>query len=214
MRPFKALLVVLVLGLLPSIAALALPPPRTVLLLGDSLSSAHRIPVESGWVSRLQARLNAASPIPPVVVNASRAGKSMTEALEELPGLLARHHPDAVILELGGNDAFLGASEVQLRGDLSRLIDLVRDAGARVAILGFEIPPRLDRDHCGARLRGVYRQVAHDKEVMLLPSLMAGISDHPALLLDDGVHPTAAAGQRMLDNAWGVLAPFLLEGDR
>lgn len=60
----------------------------------------------------------------------------------------------------------------------------------------------------------MYRQVARDKHVVLLPSLMAGVSDHPALLLDDGVHPTAAAGQRVLDNAWGVLKPFLLEAAR
>lgn len=150
MRRFKTLLASLLLGLLLPVATLAAAPPHTVLLVGDSLSSAHRIPVESGWVHLLQERLKAASLTPPVIVNASRAGKSMTEALKELPGLLARHHPDAVILELGGNDAFLGASEAQLREDLSRLIDLGRGAGAKVAVLGFEIPPKLDRDHCGA----------------------------------------------------------------
>lgn len=211
MRLIRILLAALLVALLPATMALAAAPPRTVLLLGDSLSSAHRIPVESGWVHRLQDRLTLASATPPVLINASRAGKSMTDALAELPGLLAKHHPDAVILELGGNDAFLGASEMQLHRDLSRLIDLARNAGARVAVLGFEIPPRLDRDHCGARLSAVYRRVAGEKNVVLLPSLMAGVSDHPSLLLDDGVHPTAAAGARVLENAWGTLKPFLLD---
>jgi acyl-CoA thioesterase-1 len=116
-----------------------------------------------------------------------------------------------VIFELGGNDAFLGASTAQLRHDLTRLIDLARGAGAKVAVLGFELPPKLDHDQCAARLRGVYRQVAHDKHVVLLPSLMAGISNKPALLLDDGVHPTAAAQALVLDNAWSTLKPLLLD---
>jgi acyl-CoA thioesterase-1 len=40
---------------------------------------------------------------------------------------------------------------------------------------------------------------------------MAGISDKPALLLDDGVHPTAVAQMRMLDNAWPTLRPLLVD---
>ncbi|UGB39288.1 GDSL-type esterase/lipase family protein [Frateuria soli] len=211
MRLIKILFATLLIASLPVTMALAAAPPRTVLLVGDSLSSAHRIPVESGWVQRLQDRLKLASATPPVIINASRAGKSMADALAELPGLLAAHHPDAVILELGGNDAFLGASEAQLHRDLVRLIDMARDAGARVAVLGFEIPPKLDHAHCGARLSAVYRQVAGEQNVVLLPSLMAGVSDQPSLLLDDGVHPTAAAGERMLDNAWSTLKPFLLD---
>jgi acyl-CoA thioesterase-1 len=192
-------------------AVAATSPEKTVLLVGDSLSSAHRMPVESGWVSLLERRLQATTATPPTIVNASRAGKSMAEALVELPELLARHRPQAVILELGGNDAFLGASEAKLRDDLSRLIDLARTAGARVAVLGFELPPKLDRDQRGATLRNIYREVAQDKQVVLLPSLMAGISNQPALLLDDGVHPTAAAQPQVLDNAWGILRPFLLD---
>ncbi|MCX7514802.1 GDSL-type esterase/lipase family protein [Frateuria hangzhouensis] len=196
---------------MPATTVLAAVPAQTVLLVGDSLSSAHRVPVASGWVSLLTRRLQASAATPPTIVNASRGGKTMADAIAELPGLLARHHPQAVILELGGNDAILGATETQLSHDLSRLIDMAHDAGARVAVLGFEIPPKLDHDRCAARLRGVYRQVAHDKGVVLLPSLMAGVSNQPALLLDDGVHPTATAQARLLDNAWSTLKPFLLD---
>jgi len=212
MKLFKTALSALLLCIaMPAATALAATPTRTVLLVGDSLSSAHRVPVESGWVSRLERRLQTTTAAPPAIVNASRDGKTMADALAELPDLLARNHPQAVILELGGNDAILGASETQLRQDLSRLIDMAHGAGARVAVLGFEIPPKLDHDQCAARLRGVYRQVAHDKHVVLLPSLMAGVSDKPALLLDDGVHPTAAAQALVLENAWRTLKPFLLD---
>lgn len=184
--------------------------PRTILLVGDSLSSAHRIPPEAGWVNLLQQRVDRATPTPPSIVNASRGGKTLTDALKELPGLIAAHHPQLIILELGANDAILGAARQALEQDMTRLIDLGEASGAKVALLGFEIPAKLDKDHRAEMLRGVYARVAQHKHIVLLPSLMAGTSDKPALLLDDGVHPTAAAQKRMLDNAWPTLRPLLI----
>jgi acyl-CoA thioesterase-1 len=60
-------------------------------------------------------------------------------------------------------------------------------------------------------LHATYAEVAREEHVVLLPSLMAGISNHPELLLDDGVHPKASAQALMLDNAWPTLRPLLLD---
>ena len=182
----------------------------TVLLVGDSLSSAHRIPAEAGWVALLRERVDHATTTPPSIVNASRGGKTMDDALKELPALITAHHPRLIILELGANDAILGANRQTLEQHMTQLIDLAQASGAKVAVLGFEIPPKLDKDHCADTLRQVYARVAKDQHVTLLPSLMAGISDKPTLLLDDGVHPTAVAQVRMLDNAWPTLRPLLI----
>jgi acyl-CoA thioesterase I len=186
-------------------------PSRTVLLVGDSLSSAHRIPVEAGWVALLRQRVDHATPTPPSIVNASRGGKTLTDAMKELPDLIASHRPRLIILELGANDAILGANRQTLEQNMTQLIDMAQASGARVVLLGFEIPAKLDKDHCADMLRQVYARVAREEHVTLVPSLMAGISDKPALLLDDGVHPTAVAQARMLDNAWPVLRPLLID---
>jgi acyl-CoA thioesterase-1 len=135
----------------------------------------------------------------------------MADALQELPNLIATHHPRLDILELGANDAILGANRQTLQLDITKLIDMAQASGAKVALLGFEIPAKLDKNHCADLLRQAYTQVAQEKRVALLPSLMAGISDKPALLLDDGVHPTAVAQVRMLDNAWPMLRPLLID---
>lgn len=158
----------------------------------------------------LQQRVDHATTTPPSIVNASRGGKTMDDALKELPALITAHHPRLIILELGANDAILGANRQTLEQHMTQLIDLAQASGAKVAVLGFEIPPKLDKDHCADTLRQVYARVAKDQHVTLLPSLMAGISDKPALLLDDGVHPTAVAQVRMLDNAWPTLRPLLI----
>lgn len=182
----------------------------SVLLLGDSLSAAHRMDDDAGWVALLERRLAATTANPPRIHNASRGGKTLTEGLAELPALLDAHHPDVVIIELGGNDAILGAPSGELLGNLSNVIDLAGSTGATVVVLGFVIPPAFDKDGSADTLQAVYAQAAADKQVVLLPSLLAGISDNPGLLQDDNIHPNAAAQPRVLENAWPTLAPLLL----
>ena len=115
-----------------------------------------------------------------------------------------------MIIELGGNDAILGAPSGELLGNLSNVIDLAGSNGATVVLLGFVIPPAFDKDGSADTLQAVYAQAAADKQVVLLPSLLAGISDDPTLLQDDNIHPNAAAQPRVLENAWPTLAPLLL----
>lgn len=182
----------------------------TVLIVGDSLSSAHRMAESEGWVALLGGKLAAETKTPPAIVNASRGGKTLTDALDELPGLLSKHHPQVVLLELGGNDAILGAQRPQIERDLGRLVDLAQAAGAKVAVLGFAIPPAFDKDGSADLLREAYRSVAKDKQVALLPSLLGDISSDPSLLQDDGIHPNAAAQLRVLANAWPTLRPLLV----
>lgn len=184
--------------------------PATVLIVGDSLSSAHRMEASQGWVSLLKDRLATETEHPAAIVNASRGGKTLTDALDELPGLLATHGPDLVVLELGGNDAILGAKRDVIERDLSRLIELSRAQGAKVAVLGFVVPPAFDRDGSAETLREAYAAVARSHDVALLPSLLGDISGTPALLQDDGIHPNAQAQPRVLDNAWPTLRPLLL----
>jgi acyl-CoA thioesterase-1 len=184
--------------------------PDNVLILGDSLSSAHRMADEAGWIALLQKRLAADTTTPPTIHNSSRGGKTLADGIRELPALLELQHPDVVVIELGGNDAILGVPATELQRDLTHLVDLAQNAGAKVTILGFALPPMFDKNGSAEMLRGVYARVAKAEDVTLLPSLLAGISDMPALLQDDGVHPTAAAQPMVLDNAWGTLRPLLL----
>jgi acyl-CoA thioesterase-1 len=59
------------------------------------------------------------------------------------------------------------------------------------------------------RFQAVYRQLARELEVDLLPSLMDGVGLQPALMQSDGVHPNAQAQPVILEQVWDRLAPML-----
>jgi acyl-CoA thioesterase-1 len=201
---FRAILW-LVLCLVPLSAGAA--PPRPILVLGDSLSAAHGIAPADGWVALLERRLRDA-PAPQPVVNASISGETTAGGLARLPALLAEHRPALVVIELGANDGLRGLPLAEARANLARMLEAVRAAGARAVLVGIELPlnygPRY-RDG----LRSLYRDLAGEFNVPLVPFLLEGVALDPALMQDDGLHPNAAAQPKLLDNVWKVLQPLL-----
>jgi len=183
---------------------------RTILVLGDSLSSAHRIPPESGWVALLAARLKTADARPTRdVVNASISGETTAGGLARLPGLIARHHPGIVLVELGANDGLRGLPIDEIHANLVRILQTCRDAGAKIVLLGIELPVNYGPQYRTA-LRGMYRDIARDFNVPLVPFLLDGVAEDAALMQDDGLHPRADAEPKVLENVWPVLKPVVL----
>ncbi|MBD9367404.1 arylesterase [Xanthomonas sp. XNM01] len=179
-----------------------------VLVVGDSLSAAHNIPVQSGWVSLMEQRIRREIKPPPAVVNASISGETTSGALTRLPGLLQKHRPSVVVIELGGNDALRGLTPVQLRGNLEKMIVLSRDAGAKVLLLGIDVPPNYGPAY-RERLRRSYSELSSQYGTGLVPFLLEGVALQPGLMQSDGLHPTAAAQPKVLETVWPALEPLL-----
>ncbi len=126
-----------------------------------------------------------------------------------LPGLLDRHRPAVVVIELGGNDALRGLAPAQLRGNLERMIMLADAAGAKVLLLGIDVPPNYGPAY-RERLRRTYAELAAGHGgTALVPFFLEGVALQPGLMQADGLHPVAAAQPRLLDNVWPVLEPML-----
>lgn len=193
--------------LLPALAC-AKGPAGKVLVLGDSLSAAHNIPAGSGWVDLLQRRLSAQQGSTATVVNASMSGETTAGALTRLPALLVREKPAVVVIALGGNDALRGLTPAQIRGNLAAMVQASQKAGAKVVLLGIDVPPNYGAAY-RQRLAAVYRDVAATYEVPVLPFLLEGVALQPGMMQSDGLHPTAAAQPRLLDNVWPLLRPLL-----
>lgn len=193
--------------LLWGVAVAQAAPTRSVLVLGDSLSAAHNIPVESGWVHLLGERLGKMQP-PWRVVNASISGETSLSGRNHLPTLLAKERPAVVVIELGANDGLRGLPLDALRDNLAAMIDLAQKRGARVLLLGIELPVNYGPQYRDG-LRAIYADLARSKRTGLVPFLLEGVALDPTLMQDDGLHPLAAGEPRVLDNVWQGLAPLL-----
>ena len=190
---------------LPIIANAA--KPRTILVLGDSISAAYGIQREAGWVALLEQRLLENHP-QARVVNASISGETTGGGLTRLPTALAQHKPNVVILELGGNDGLRGYPVAKMRENLQKMIDLSIGAGATPLLVGMQIPPNYGIRYTTA-FRDSFSSLATSNEIPVVPFLLEGIALGPGLMQSDGIHPTAEAQPAMLDTVWPVLLPLL-----
>ena len=191
-------------------AALAAQTPieaKTILVIGDSISAGYGIQRDQGWVALLESRVAALHP-PHKVVNASISGDTTGGALARLPRTLEVHKPDVVIIELGGNDALRGYPVERIENNLDAMAGLAKDDGASVVVLGMEIPPNYGARYTQA-FHAIYADVAKRTGAALVPFLLDGVATDDALMQADGIHPTAAAQARLLDNVWPALKSLL-----
>ena len=189
----------------------ALLPARTIMVLGDSLSAAHQIPIADGWVSLLQAQLTDRG-CDTRMVNASISGETTLGGLNRLPKLIAAHHPTIVMLELGGNDGLRGFPLPTIKANLVEIITRSRQAGAEVLLLGIIIPTNYGQRYAKG-FADLYPGVAAEQSVKLLPFLLDGVAQQADLMQADGVHPTAEAQPLILGNVLPLLAPMLDDCD-
>ena len=179
----------------------------TILIVGDSISAGFGLDTRLGWVSLLEQRLEREGH-DDRVVNASISGDTSAGGQARLPALLTEHKPDVVIVELGGNDGLRGQLPAQLQQNLAAMIDAAKTAGAKVLLLGMQLPPNYGVRYTEAFAR-VYTQLADEKQIALVPFLLEGVGGHPELMQADGLHPAAAGQKRLLDNVWPALKPLL-----
>ena len=199
------------LAALPSLAAAARAArPQTILVVGDSLSAEYGLQRGSGWVALLATRLAHDYP-EATVINASISGDTTAGGLARLPALLRQHRPTLVMLELGGNDALRGLPLETSRANLTEMAKLAKAVGARVLILGMQIPPNYGRSY-GERFAAMFDEVSRSQGAALVPFLLKGVADGPqadSMFQADRIHPVASAHPIILANVWPVLEPLL-----
>jgi acyl-CoA thioesterase-1 len=201
----KTKFLLLLLALLPALASAS--TGKSILIVGDSLSAAFGLPVEQGWVTLLQKRLGDAR-LPYRLVNASISGDTTAGALARLPRAIALHQPHIVVLELGGNDGLRGLSLAAMKQNLAAMIEMSRQHGAQVLLIGVELPPNYGPLYT-EKFHAVYHQLAGEYRVALLPSMVSDVGTRSELMQDDGIHPNLDAQPLIAERVWQHLRPLL-----
>lgn len=183
------------------------PSTARILVVGDSLSSEYGLTRGTGWVALLKKALTEAR-IESEILNASISGDTTSGGVTRLKRLLDKHTPSLVILELGGNDALRGLPLEMTRQNLNTMAAQARESGAKVVIVGMQIPPNYGREYATG-FKEVFESVAKQNKASLVPFLLEGVAADPKYLQADNLHPNELAQPQMMRNVLEVVLALL-----
>lgn len=186
-----------------SAAASAYSAPKTVLVLGDSLSAEYGLARGTGWVALAEKKLKDEK-IDAVIVNASVSGETTSGGRTRLPALLEKYKPTLVVVELGANDGLRGLPVNAAQANLRAILEAAGKAGAKTMLIGMRIPPNYGRDYSD-KFFAMYGALGKEFNAPLVPFMLEGVADKIALFQPDRLHPLAQAHPTILANIWPVL---------
>ncbi|MCC2959424.1 arylesterase [Massilia sp. IC2-278] len=188
-------------------SASAYSAPKTVLVVGDSLSAEYGLTRGAGWVALLEQKLKAEK-IDARIVNASISGETTSGGRARLPALLTAHKPQIVVIELGANDGLRGLPVASAEANLRQMVTLSQKQDAKVMLIGMRMPPNYGRAYT-ERFFGMYGALSKDLKAPLVPFMLEGVADKPALFQADRLHPNAQAHPIILKNIWPTFSSLI-----
>lgn len=186
-------------------------PERKIIAFGDSLFAGYNLDPRDAYPEKLENALRAKG-INADVVNAGVSGDTSAAGLQRLEFTLAAQDeaPALFILELGGNDLLRGLSPEETKKNLGRMLAVLREQKVPVLLMGMRSPPNYGPEY-QARFDAIYRDLAKEYGVALIPFWLEDIYRDPTLFQDDRIHPTAQGVERLvastLDEVEGALPP-------
>jgi acyl-CoA thioesterase-1 len=169
--------------------AYAADKPVRIVVLGDSLSAGFGLAAQDALPAKLERALKAKGHNV-TIENAGVSGDTAAGGLARLDWSVA-DGTDAVILELGANDALRGADPKQTRASLEAIIRKLKERRIAVLLAGMLAPRNLGPDYATA-FDAIYPELAAEHGLILYPFILDGVAGDRALNQGDGIHPTAA----------------------
>jgi acyl-CoA thioesterase-1 len=186
------------------------PAPKTILVLGDSLSAGYGLedPAAQSFPGLLQAKINAAG-LPYRVVNAGLSGDTSSGGLRRIDWVL-RTPVDIFILELGGNDGLRGLDPALITRNLQGILDKVRakNPDARLVVAGMRMPDSMGSDYTSA-FAAIFPALASANDATLIPFLLEGVGGVPSMNLADGFHPNIEGHRKVAEIVWARIVNLL-----
>ncbi|ODS00636.1 arylesterase [Methyloceanibacter methanicus] len=168
-----------------------------IVVLGDSLTAGYGLPNDEAFPSQLEAALRKRGH-KVRVVNAGVSGDTTAAALRRLDWALTGD-ADAVIVELGGNDALQGLPPGATKNALSEILEKLEAKGLPVLLAGMEAPRNLGKEYVTA-FGAIYPALAARYSVLLYPFFLEGAALNAELMQKDGIHPNGKGVTVIVDN--------------
>ena len=195
----------------PAPAAAPVNPDDTghpkIVVLGDSLSAGLGLLESQAYPALLQGKLNEDG-YQWDVVNAGVSGDTSAAGLQRIDWALSQGDVRILVLELGANDGLRGLAPAEMKKNLAAIIERAQEKRVSILLAGMEAPPNFGPEYT-VSFRQVYRDLARDYKVTLLPFLLDKVAGVPALNQSDGIHPNIEGSRIVADTVWNVLRPMV-----
>ena len=180
---------------------------KTIVIIGDSLSAAHNIPIETAWPQLLQQKL-IKQKRPYKIINTSISGDTSYTALNRSIKMLPILKPAMCLIAIGANDGLQGLTLNQLKSNLHKLVTLCQQYTSKVMLVEMKLPSNYGQAFI-ARFSNVYHQVAKQEGIQLIPFFMEPFAVDFSMFLQDRIHPTEQAQPIMANIVWQGIVEFL-----
>jgi acyl-CoA thioesterase-1 len=180
--------------------------PIKIVALGDSLSAGLGLPASSAFPVRLQKALKDKG-IAVDMINAGVSGDTSSGGRDRLDWSVPEG-TEAVIVELGANDALRGIDPKVTRAALSDILTQLKARKIAVLLCGMLAPPNYGSDY-SARFNAIYPELAKSFAVPLYPFFLEGVATEARLNQADGLHPTAEGVDVIVKNMLPTVQAFL-----
>lgn len=178
-----------------------------ILILGDSLSAGYGLNQNTGWVHLLSEKLKSSHP-DWKVINASISGDTTSGGLRRLPSLLKNHHPQIVLIELGGNDGLRGFMPSTTFQNLDKMIHMSKETKSHIILAGIHLPPNYGEKY-EQLFYSNYTRLSAQYNIPLIPFILEGVGTHRELMQADGIHANEKGQPVILKNVLQYLMPVL-----
>jgi acyl-CoA thioesterase-1 len=176
-----------------------------IVVLGDSLSAGLGLPEAEAFPAMVEDLLRS-NGHEVEVINAGISGDTSAGGLARVNWVL-QQPTDILVVELGGNDALRGQDLDNTEANLREIVRRGQAAGARVVLLGMDVPTNYGPDY-SQDFSEMYVRIAEEENATLVPGFVREVGMDPSLLQPDGLHPTAEGQRRLAENLLPVLEPL------
>lgn len=183
--------------------------PLRLVFLGDSLTAGLGVLPEEAYPSIIAEKLENLG-IRAQVENAGVSGDTTAAGYNRLSWALGEEKVSILVLALGANDGLRGLPVQQTKTNLLKIIKQVREHSkdCKILLAGMKVPPNMGDDYSAAFER-IFKEVANESSVELIPFLLEGVAAKPELNLSDGIHPNAEGYVVIAETVWAAIKPFI-----
>jgi acyl-CoA thioesterase-1 len=176
----------------------------TIVFVGTSLTAGYGLDPDEAFPALIQRKIDSAG-LSYRVANAGVSGETSAGAVRRIDWLL-RQNPAVLVIETGANDGLRGLTIDSLKANIQTIIDSTRALSPppKIVLVGMRALPNYGFAY-GRRFSRLYRDLADENDVPLVPFLLEDVAGEDGMNQADGIHPTAAGHRRMAETVWEVL---------